>query len=79
MSFVVGMKVVLVRAISISFLNWVYFLGKKVLHLVTLGLDAGTGATYNTTFIYPPLLSLYLAVYEPYHQGVVYAYSFARL
>jgi hypothetical protein len=28
----------------------VYFLGKKVLHLVTLGLDATTGAILNVIF-----------------------------
>jgi hypothetical protein len=31
-------------------LKAVYFLGKKVLHLVTLGLDATTGAILNVIF-----------------------------
>jgi hypothetical protein len=40
-----GVNNVLVVAIFISSRYFVYFLGKKVDHLVTLGLDAGTGGT----------------------------------
>jgi len=44
-------KIIFSVNLVIATLKAVYFLGKKVLHLVTLGLDATTGAILNVVFI----------------------------
>jgi len=58
-------KIIFSVNLVIATLKAVYFLGKKVLHLVTLGLDATTGAKLKVTFtLLSPESSYYTIILE---------------